>query len=143
MTMTSVISGKQLKDAQARANWSNRELARAFDVSLSTLNNWFNQGVVGRREEMVRDRLGLYLRGDDGSGDVRSLKPFSDVELLAELWQRMDAYKRGQASAADHTPTEVSGEQRSEPSRDADSVRRPSNTRGPIRGRSGMPPSDE
>jgi transcriptional regulator with XRE-family HTH domain len=103
-TMGEVITASQFQAARARARLSNKQLAALLQVSPSTISNWLRDGVVGHAQAAVEDKLGMYLRDDSPN---RPLSAYSDVELLAELWQRMDTYK--QRSGEQTTPAEVSG----------------------------------
>jgi transcriptional regulator with XRE-family HTH domain len=94
-TMGQVITASQFQAARARARLSNKQLATLLQVSPSTISNWMRDGVVGHAQAAVEDKLGMYLRDDSPD---RPLSAYSDIELLAELWQRMDTYKRSFAS---------------------------------------------
>jgi transcriptional regulator with XRE-family HTH domain len=103
-TMDQVITASQFQAARARARLSNKQLATLLQVSPSTISNWMRDGVVGHAQAAVEDKLGMYLRDDSPN---RPLSAYSDVELLAELWQRMDTYK--QRAGEETTPMGVSG----------------------------------
>lgn len=84
------ITGDQLRVARTRARLQNKELARLLDVPLRTLNNWLDSGVPLRSTDAVHDKLGDYLDPQLDSDAPRGLQDYSDVELLAEVWRRMD-----------------------------------------------------
>lgn len=91
---TRAITGSQLRAARARARLHNKEMAALLGVSTRTLNNWLDTGVPARAEDDVAERLAPYLTPGEGtSADTVRLHSCSDVELLAEVWRRMDAYK--------------------------------------------------
>jgi transcriptional regulator with XRE-family HTH domain len=100
--MARPITGEQLRVARTRSRLHNKELARLLGVSTRTLDNWLDAGVPARSEDAVHLKLADYLEDDEPLAG-RPLAAYSDVELLAEVWQRMDAYRQ----AAEHTPKGV------------------------------------
>lgn len=93
MTMDRVIKAQEFRDIRSRSRLTNRQLAKTLGVSVSTISNWLRDGVVGHAEADVEEKLGIYMRQESPD---RPLRVYTDVELLAELWQRMDEYKRQQ-----------------------------------------------
>jgi transcriptional regulator with XRE-family HTH domain len=137
--MERVITARQFQAARARSRMTNRQLASLLDVSVSTISNWLREGVVSRSEADVEDKLGLYLRDESPGGNP--LKSFSDVELLAELWQRMDSYKRQfSPDRTDTTPMGESGPTGDEASEAGSSVSPTSLGNGVITGTIGKRP---
>jgi transcriptional regulator with XRE-family HTH domain len=119
--MDRVITASQLQAARARARLTNKQLATLLQVSPSTISNWMRDGVVGHAEAAVEDKLGMYLRDDSPN---RPLSAYTDVELLAEIWQRMDTYK--QRARDESTPMGVSdGARTQEAHSDANVTERP------------------
>lgn len=84
------ITGEQLRIARTRARLQNKELARLLGVHPRTLDNWLDSGVPLRSTDAVQDKLGDYLDPQLDSDGPRGLQDYSDVELLAEVWRRMD-----------------------------------------------------
>jgi transcriptional regulator with XRE-family HTH domain len=89
--MDRVIKAQEFRDIRSRSRLTNRQLAKTLGVSVSTISNWLRDGVVGKAEADVEEKLGMYMRQESPD---RPLRAYTDVELLAELWQRMDEYKQ-------------------------------------------------
>jgi transcriptional regulator with XRE-family HTH domain len=120
---------------------TNKQLARLLDVSPSTISNWLRDGVVGKSEADVEDKLGPYLMRDESAS--RPLESMSSAALIAQLQQIVGILA---ARLEDHTPKgglgSEFGQDPSEVTDDPDDPPRlpkPSSG-GAIRGRLGMPP---
>lgn len=136
-----VITGAQFRAVRARSHMTNKQLARLLDVSPSTISNWLRDGVVGKSEADVEDKLGPYLMREDSAS--RPLESMSSAALIAQLQQiigilaaRLEDTPRkgGLGSEFGQDPSEV-GDDPDDPPR----LSRPPNG-GVTRGRLGMPP---
>jgi transcriptional regulator with XRE-family HTH domain len=104
------ITGEQLRVARTRARLQNKELARLLGVHPRTLDNWLDTGVPTRSADDVHDKLAQYLDPPDIDAPPRGLQDYSDVELLAEVWRRMDKNRPVEQPAEDGPlpdPTDV------------------------------------
>jgi DNA-binding XRE family transcriptional regulator len=141
MTMGKVITGPQFRAVRARSHLTNKQLASMLDVSPSTISNWLRDGVVGKSEADVEDKLGMYLlRNETGA---RPLDSMSSAALIAQMQQIIgilaarleDSLPKGEAgSGFGQRPSEGGGEAADKP------TVRPGPTGAAIRGHLGMPP---
>lgn len=136
--MGRVITGPQFQAVRARSHLTNKQLASLLEVSPSTISNWLRDGVVGKSEVDVEDKLGAYLSRESGSRPLESMSSaalFAQVQqILGILAARMENLpKGGPGSGFGQDPSEVS-----ERTVHAPTVGEPPSRA--IRGRMGMPP---
>jgi len=83
---TSTITGRDLAAARSRARLKQHELAELLMHSTRAIQTWEDANVPAAKVALVRSVLGAHLEGGDNP-----LAQFSDMALLAELANRLDA----------------------------------------------------